>query len=76
MTINVVRLLDLYGLTVLQAAVADVLQRGTYDPGALGLLCDQHRQRLKTPAAHVPVAFGQHVVECDVLQHDLGGYDV
>lgn len=76
MTVKVVRLLDLYGPTVLQAAVADMLQRGTYDPGALGLLCDQHRQRLKVPAAPIPLAFSQHVVECDVLQHDLGGYDV
>jgi transposase len=76
MTLKAVRLLDLYGATVLQAAVADMLQRGTHDPGALALLCDQHRQRLRGPAAHVPLAFGEHVVECDVLQHDLGGYDV
>ena len=76
MTLKVVRLLDLYGATVLQAAVTDMLQRGTHDPGALALLCDQHRQRLRGPTAHVPLAFGEHVVECDVLQHDLGGYDV
>jgi len=76
MTIKVVRLLDLYGTTVLQAAVTEMLQRGTFDPGALALLCDQYRQKLKKPAALVPPQFAQHVVECDVLQHDLGGYDV
>lgn len=75
MTAKVVRLLDLYGSVVLQSAVEDMLQRGTFDPGALALLCDQYRQKLKGPAIHVPIAFGQHVVERDVLQHDLGGYD-
>ena len=76
MTVKVLRLLDLYGPSVMQLAVNEMLRRGTFDPGALAMLCDQHRQRLKVPAAHVPLAFGQHVVECDVLQHDLGGYDV
>jgi hypothetical protein len=76
MTSKTVRLLDLYGAVVMQAAVEDMLARGTFAPGALAILCDQHHQRLKGPVVSVPLALGAHVVERDVLQHDLGGYDV
>lgn len=76
MTSKTVRLLDLYGAIVMQAAVEDMLARGTFAPGALAILCDQHHQRLKGPVASIPLALGAHVVERDVLQHDLGGYDV
>jgi hypothetical protein len=76
MTAKVLRLLDLYGSVVMQSAASDLLERGAFDPGALALLCEQHRQRLRGAAVHVPLAFAKHVVERDVLQHDLGGYDV
>lgn len=76
MTAKTIRLLDLYGGTVLHMAVGEMLLRDTHDPGALAILCDQHRQRLKGPSPSMPLALAQHVVERDVLQHDLGGYDV
>jgi transposase len=76
MTAKVLRLLDMYGSVVMQSAVAELLQRGASDPGALALLCEQHRQRLRGPAVNVPLAFANHVVEREVPQHDLGGYDV
>lgn len=76
MTAKTIQLLHLYGADVLRPAVDEMVQRGTSDPGALAILCDQHHQRLKGPAPSFPLTLGQHVVERDVMQHDLGGYDV
>jgi len=76
MTIKTLRLLDLYGAATLTEAVGKMNQRGTYDPGALAIVCDQIRQRNKAGPSPIPLALGQHVVERDVRQHDLGGYDV
>jgi transposase len=76
MTIKTLRLLDLYGSAILADAAGDMIQRGTFDPGALAILCDQHRQRRKTSPPPIDLNLGQHVVDHDVLQHDLGGYDV
>lgn len=76
MTVKTLRLLDLYGPAVLTDAVGEMLQRGTFDPGALAILCDQHRQRRRTAPPPIAINLGQHVVDRDVLQHDLGGYDV
>jgi len=76
MTIKTLRLLDLYGSAILVDAVGEMIQRGTFDPGALAILCDQHRQRRKTSPPPIDLNLGQHVVDHDVLQHDLGGYDV
>jgi hypothetical protein len=76
MTIKTLRLLDLYGSAILVDAVDDMIQRGTFDPGALAILCDQHRQRRKISPPPIDLNLGQHVVDHDVLQHDLGGYDV
>ena len=66
--------LNLYGAEVLRAAIAEALTRGTADPGALGLLCEQHRRRARQPVP-TPVSFGAHVRDNDVIPHDLGGYD-
>ena len=76
MTLRTLRLLDLYGATILADAVAEMLARGTFDPGALAILCDQCRQQRKEPAPPMALDLAQHVVDRDVLQHDLGGYDV
>jgi transposase len=76
MTLRTLRLLDLYGATILADAVAEMLARGTFDPGALAILCDQCRQQRKEPAPSMALDLAQHVVDRDVLQHDLGGYDV
>lgn len=66
--------LDLYGPEALRAAVAEAITRGTEDPGALGLLCEQERRAAKRPVP-TPVRFGDHVHDAEVIPHDLGGYD-
>jgi transposase len=74
MTARTLQLLNLYGADVLSSAVAEVTARGSHDPGALAVVCDQHRQALRR-AVPVPVVFGDHVKDRDVVPHDLGGYD-
>jgi hypothetical protein len=66
------QLLDLYGASVLSSAVEDLLQRGGHDFGALAMLCEQRR---KKPRRLLPVQLAPHVVDRDVIPHDLGGYD-
>jgi hypothetical protein len=66
------RLLDLYGARVVAAAVDDLLAKGSHDVGALAILCEQRRTK---PRRILPVQLGPHVVDRDVIQHDLGGYD-
>jgi len=74
MTARTLQLLNLYGADVLTSAVAEVTARGSHDPGALAVVCDQHRQNLHR-AVPLPVVFADHVKDRDVIPHDLGGYD-
>jgi len=66
------KLLDLYGAPVLAAAVEELLSKGSHDYGALAMLCEQRRTR---PCRVLPIELSPHVVERDVIPHDLGGYD-
>ena len=66
------KLLDLYGAAVLTQSVAELLDKGTHDYGTLAMLCEQRRTR---PRRILPLEFAPHVVERDVVPHDLGGYD-
>lgn len=66
------RLLDLYGPGVLAPAVDALLGKGSHDLGALAILCEQRRTK---PRRVLPVQLGAHVVDRDVIPHDLGGYD-
>lgn len=66
--------LDLYGAAALREAVAEATARGTEDPGALGLLCEQRRRGAGRPVP-TPVRFADHVRDAVVTPHDLGGYD-
>ena len=66
------KLLDLYGAKVVAAAVDDLLAKGSHDFGALAILCEQRRTK---PRRVLPVELGPHVVDRDVIPHDLGGYD-
>jgi hypothetical protein len=66
------KLLDLYGKRVLSAAVNELLDRGGHDYGALAMLCEKRR---KAPRRVLPLELAAHVVERDVIPHDLGGYD-
>lgn len=67
------KLLDLYGPTVLTAAVDDLLAKGSHDYGALAILCEKRRTR---PRRVLPLELAAHVVDRDVIPHDLGDYDV
>jgi transposase len=66
------KLLDLYGTSVLASAVDDLLAKGSHDYGALAILCEQRRKR---PRVVLPIELAPHVVDRDVIPHDLGGYD-
>jgi len=66
------KLLDLYGPLIVGAAVQDLLAKGGHDLGALAILCEQRRT---SPRRILPVELGAHVIDRDVIQHDLGGYD-
>jgi hypothetical protein len=74
MVTRTLALLDSYGAAALQKAVATMIERGTHDPGAMAILCEQER-RQRGAAVPLAVSFGAHVRERDVIPHDLGGYD-
>jgi hypothetical protein len=67
-----IKLLDLYGRRVLTEAVDELLTRGGHDYGALVMLCERRR---KKPRPALPLELAAHVVDRDVIPHDLGGYD-
>jgi transposase len=67
-------LLDAYGPAILREVTADMLRRGVHDRGAMAILCEQRRRRRSGPAP-LAIQLGEHVVERDVIPHDLGGYD-
>jgi transposase len=74
MVARTIVLLDAYGAPVLCEVIAEMLDRGTHDPGAMAILCEQRRRRRGAPAPRL-IEFAQHVNERDVVPHDLGGYD-
>ena len=67
-------LLNAYGPALLRTVVVDMIARGIHDRGAMAILCEQRRKRRSGPAPML-VQLGQHVIERDVVPHDLGGYD-
>jgi hypothetical protein len=74
MVARVIVLLDAYGAAILREVVSEMVTRGTHDPGAMAILCEQRRRQRGDRPPHV-VAFGDHVHERDVVPHDLGDYD-
>ena len=74
MVARTIHLLNAYGAPVLRSAVEEMNARGTHDPGALASLCEQQRRQRREPPPR-PLALGDHVVDRDVVPHDLGGYD-
>jgi transposase len=72
LTLRVIKLLDHYGARIFREAADELLERGQYDLGALAILCEKRR---KQPAPALPIEFGAHVPERDIVPHDLGGYD-
>lgn len=74
LTARTLRLLDLYEPDVFAAAVEELLTRGTMDPGALEVLCEQHRKKHDKPVP-VDVALPAHIPDRDVTPHSLENYD-
>lgn len=73
-TARVSRLLDLYGVEILAAAAREAIARGTHDPGALAVLCEE-RRRAADGAVPIDIDLGAHVPDRDVIPHDLETYD-
>jgi transposase len=69
-----IKLLDLYGEAILAPVVAEAIERGLWDPGALAVACEQRRRQQALP---VPLAFAlpEHIADRDVVPHDLETYD-
>lgn len=74
LTAATLRLLDAYGAPLLNEALAEVLSRGTHDPGALAAVCEQ-RRRAKGQPLPLELHLGSHVPDRDVTPHSLERYD-
>lgn len=74
LTAATLRLLDTYGPQLLNEALAEVLARGTHDPGALAAVCEQ-RRRAKGQPLPLELHLGSHVPDRDVTPHSLERYD-
>jgi transposase len=74
LTAATLRLLDTYGPQLLNEALAEVLSRGTHDPGALAAVCEQ-RRRAKGQPLPLELHLGSHVPDRDVTPHSLERYD-
>jgi transposase len=69
-----VQLLDLYGDDVFRAAISELIAGGLGDVGALAVACDRLRRARRQPVP-VDIALPAHVVDRDVIPHDLESYD-
>jgi transposase len=69
-----IKLLDLYGDEVFARAVAEIAARGLRDVGALTVACDRLRRERNRPLP-VEIPLPPHVVDRDVVPHDLETYD-
>ena len=74
LTAQALKLLELYGPEIFAAATDELLTRGTHDPGALAVLCDQRRRALLRPVP-IDVELGAHVPDKEVIPHPLENYD-
>ena len=74
MTARTVKLLDLYGPEIFEAAIADLLARGAHDVGALAHLCEQRRRARALPVP-LAVQLPSHAHDREVVPHSLAGYD-
>jgi len=74
MTAKASHLLDLYGVEILGAAAREAIARGTHDPGALAVLCEERRRAADTPVP-IDIDLGAHVPDRDVIPHELETYD-
>lgn len=75
-TRTLLNLLDRYGVTELQAAVADALQRGVPHPHAVRHALERQREaRAEPPPVEIPLP--NHVLKRDTIiqAHNLNTYD-
>ena len=56
------------------AAAREAIARGTHDPGALAVLCEERRRAADSPVP-LDIDLGAHVPDRDVIPHDLESYD-
>jgi transposase len=74
LTARTVILLNRYGEATVAAAVNEVLARGTHDPGAVAVICEQLRRQSDKPVP-LDTPLGSHVHDRDVIPHALETYD-
>ncbi len=74
MTMRAIKLLDLYGEAIFKTAIAEVIDTGVHDPGAIAVRCQHLFGRADRPVP-LDVPLGDHVPERDVIPHDLEDYD-
>jgi transposase len=74
LTARALKLLDLYGDTLFAEAVHEILSRGLHDPGALAQLLEQKR-RASQRRVPVDLTFASHVLDTEVIPHNLEDYD-
>lgn len=74
LTARMLSLLDSYGESTLAAAVTEVLDRGTNDPGAVAICCERLRRAADKPLP-LDVPLGSHVPDREVIPHPLEAYD-
>lgn len=67
------KMLDLYGDVIFAKAIVETIERGTHDPGQIGVRCEHHRRATDRPMPNI--AISDDVPDRDVIPHDLGGYD-
>lgn len=69
-----IKLLDLYGDVIFASAVSEIAVRGLRDIGALAIACDRLRRQAGQPVP-LDLTLPAHVVDRDVVPHDLETYD-
>ena len=69
-----IKLLDLYGDAIFAGAVSEIVLRGLHDVGALAIACDRLRREAGRPVP-LDLPLPAHLVDRDVIPHDLETYD-
>ena len=69
-----IKLLDLYGNEIFALAVGEIVARGLRDISALAVACDRLRRERNRPVP-VDIALPDHIVDRDVIPHNLENYD-
>jgi hypothetical protein len=74
-TSRLLRLLDRYGVSALNAALSEAIARGAFSAQSIAHLCDQHRRARKLPPAIAPLPDDPRVRDLRVVPHALATYD-